>query len=184
MINYPAMTTHHRAMRVHVAMPQEAGTLALKSLAFAAVLVAGSSTSAHASSIGSVRLETSNADQVLVAREQDVRRGINEIRKRSGLTWAQLATLFGVSRRTIHSWMNGAVIRSANAHKVHEVLDRVRLLGDLAPFKIRNALLGGQYAAHSPETDKAGEQPILMSDNTPFAHQLNIRPARTIIKRG
>lgn len=159
--------------------------LTLKSLAFAAALVAGSTTSAHASSIGSVRLESGNGGQVLVAREQDVRAALEEIKRKSRLTWAELAGLFEVSRRTVHSWVNGAPVRAANASRVSRLLERVRELDGLQSYKVRAELLGNHANSVSGSlVPHEGESPILVSDNTPFVHQLKLGPAKTKIKRG
>lgn len=170
-----------------LSMPQEVGIVALKSLAFATALVASSTSSAHATSIGSVRLDSSSVTACVAARDEDTKCSLSsalaEIRKKSGLTWAQLANLFDVSRRTIHSWANGAAVRSTNAARVLEVLDRIDKLNGLPAFKIRDELLGSSNSSKSDLAHMTGEPPILMSDNSPFVHQLSLRPARTRIRR-
>jgi hypothetical protein len=47
---------------------------------------------------------------------------IFEIRRLSGLTWDELATVFGVSRRSLHHWANGKPISAANEDRVRRVL--------------------------------------------------------------
>ena len=47
---------------------------------------------------------------------------IFEIRRLSGLTWDELATVFGVSRRSLHHWANGKPISAANEDRVQRVL--------------------------------------------------------------
>ena len=51
-----------------------------------------------------------------------------EIRRRSGLTWEELADLFGVSRRTMHSWANGEHPAAENDQRVRKMLAAVRHL--------------------------------------------------------
>ncbi len=169
-------------------MPVEPGLFALKTVAFATALVACGTTSAQASSVSSVRLNSSSSGFSVAAREQDVRDNLSgaleEIKSKSGLTWGQLAGLFDVSRRTVHSWANGAAIRAANAGRVHELLDHVRQLETLPAFKIREKLLGLLSGPTNGALPLVEEPPILASDNSPFAHQLELRPARTKVKRG
>lgn len=47
---------------------------------------------------------------------------IFKIRHLSGLTWDELATVFGVSRRSLHHWANGKPINAANEDRVRRVL--------------------------------------------------------------
>ncbi len=177
-----------RPSPVRVTMPVEPGLFALKTVAFATALVACGTTSAQASSVSSVRLNSSSSGFSVAAREQDVRDNLSgaleEIKSKSGLTWGQLAGLFDVSRRTVHSWANGAAIRAANAGRVHELLDHVRQLETLPAFKIREKLLGLLSGPTNGALPLVEEPPILASDNSPFAHQLELRPARTKVKRG
>jgi hypothetical protein len=171
-----------------VAMPQESGMFALKGLAFATALIACGSTSVQASSIGSVRLDAGSTGLTVVAREQDVRQSftdaLDELKLKSGLTWGQLALLFKVSRRTVHSWANGGAVRLANVARVNELLDHVRQLDSLPAFKIRERLLGLLASPSNGQTLSSNEPPILASDNTPFVHQLELRAAKTKVKRG
>lgn len=52
-------------------------------------------------------------------------KAINKAHEDSGLTWEQLARVFGVSRRAVHMWANGARMNATNA----ELL--MRLIGFL-----------------------------------------------------
>lgn len=49
-----------------------------------------------------------------------------ELRRLSGLTWEELASLLSVSRRALHSWANGARLSSGNEHKLRRALAVVR----------------------------------------------------------
>ncbi|WP_156893148.1 helix-turn-helix domain-containing protein [Actinokineospora enzanensis] len=46
---------------------------------------------------------------------------IKKIHSDSGLTWEQLAKIFGVSRRALHHWTNGGRLNAANLQKLHEL---------------------------------------------------------------
>lgn len=43
---------------------------------------------------------------------------LEELRKHTGLTWEQIARLFGVSRRSVHSWARGGRMTAANEEAV------------------------------------------------------------------
>lgn len=172
---------------IMAAVPSEPGIFPLKSLAFMTALMVCSTASAQATTIGSMRLDSSSKGLSVVARQQEadlsIADAISEIRRRSGLTWSQLAKIFNVSRRTVHSWANGAAVRAANSGAVAQLFERVRAVGDLPAFKVRDVLLN--RAAAAPEAVvAAGEPPILVSDTTPFAHHLELKPGRTKVRRG
>lgn len=46
---------------------------------------------------------------------------VRTLRDASGLTWDQLARLFGVSRRTIHNWASGARLSALHAEALGQV---------------------------------------------------------------
>ena len=51
---------------------------------------------------------------------------IGELRRRSGLTWDQLARLFGVARRSVHFWMSGKPLNAVNEERLGRMLAVVR----------------------------------------------------------
>lgn len=53
-------------------------------------------------------------------------KAVSELRRISGLTWEQLAGLFGVSRRSVHFWASGKPLNAANHQRLMHVLDVVR----------------------------------------------------------
>ena len=66
---------------------------------------------------------------------------VGEIRRRSGLTWEQLARVFGVGRRSVHFWARGARPSAENAERIGRVLRIVRELDTGSPDRTRAALL-------------------------------------------
>lgn len=52
--------------------------------------------------------------------------GILEIRKRSGLTWKEIALIFGVSPRAVHLWANGERVSAEHETKLRAVLEKIR----------------------------------------------------------
>ena len=110
---------------------------------------------------------------VAYAREEEVsaEKALGEIKERAGLTWAQVATIFRVSSRTIHNWMAGEGMADRHRHTLSDALDTVRSLAGERSYRIRNALLGD--AAPSRMLQKTGrtDGPLLESDNTPPRHR-------------
>jgi DNA-binding transcriptional regulator YiaG len=182
-----AIQYQHFSAPMIVSIPTEAGIFPLKTVAFAAMLVAVSTTSSQATTIGAARMIPGSSMASGVARqhgnELKISDALDDIRRRSGLTWGQLATIFEVSRQTVHSWANGSSVRFAHVGRVRELLQHVRELEGLPAFKVRNRLLGSSKNLSNSELESSGEPPILVSDNTPFVHQLELRPSKTKVKR-
>lgn len=53
---------------------------------------------------------------------EDAGHAIAELRRITGLTWDQLARLFGVSRRAIHFWAAGKMMNSTNEERLARIL--------------------------------------------------------------
>jgi transcriptional regulator with XRE-family HTH domain len=66
---------------------------------------------------------------------------IAELRRLSGLTWAQLARLFGVSRRSVHFWASGKPMAPSNEEHLQRVLAVVRKIDRGSASANRTALL-------------------------------------------
>jgi DNA-binding transcriptional regulator YiaG len=186
MISANALRSTNAAPIIFV-VPSENVLIPLRML-FVSALVACSSTSTHAASVGSMRMDGGSTGLTVVAREQEVNPsladGLDEIKHRSGLTWSQLATIFKVSRRTVHSWANGAAVRIAYVGRINKLLEQVRELDGHPAFRVRDMLLGLSKSFSNSQLETIGEPPILVSDNTPFVHQLKLRSATTKVKRG
>lgn len=46
---------------------------------------------------------------------------IRDLKRHTGLTWGELARLFGVSRRTVHNWDEGGKVSQARERRLHEI---------------------------------------------------------------
>lgn len=66
---------------------------------------------------------------------------IGELRRRSGLTWDQLARLFGVARRSVHFWASGKAINAAHEERLGRLLALVRHIDRGSAQATRAALL-------------------------------------------
>src|SRR5712691_12681030 len=67
---------------------------------------------------------------------------ILELRRRSGLTWDQLARLFGITRRSLHFWASGKPLTPAHEERLHRLLATVRRLDRGSAHENRTLLLG------------------------------------------
>jgi DNA-binding transcriptional regulator YiaG len=170
-------------------VPEQSGRFALKTVACSALLLVFSSTTAHATAVGAVRMDSGTTGVSLVARQQEVdvssSAALAEIRRRANLTWNQLASLLAVSARTLHSWAKDNVeLRGRHASRLAQLLEQTRALSHLPVFKLRATLLATEHS-HAEATLPFDREPaILMSDATPFEHQVNVRPRKTRIRRG
>jgi DNA-binding transcriptional regulator YiaG len=73
---------------------------------------------------------------------KSTQQAVNELRKLSGLTWEQLATLFSVKRRSVHFWASGEPLSSANEEKLNRTLDAVEYISRGSASINRSLLMG------------------------------------------
>lgn len=69
------------------------------------------------------------------------RRTIAELRTASGLTTDQIGRLLGVSRRSVHNWINGNAMAAQHEERVSRLLALVQVLPGATPTERRSALL-------------------------------------------
>lgn len=84
-------------------------------------------------------------------RTESTRQAVNELRKLSGLTWEQLARLFGVSRRSVHFWASGKPLSATHEQTVLRVLTILRAADRGDARSNRAALLGSVGGASAFE---------------------------------
>jgi len=66
---------------------------------------------------------------------------VQDLHRMSELTWTQLGSMFGVSRRAVHHWATGGRMNAANAELLAELSACVAALGQVYPQARRDALL-------------------------------------------
>ncbi len=74
-------------------------------------------------------LPQTNAGKTYVEDAEEVQStgsAIMELRRLSGLTWEQLAALFGVARRSLHFWASGKPVNAPNEERLRRVLAAIR----------------------------------------------------------
>lgn len=69
---------------------------------------------------------------------------VSELKVRSGLTWAQIAQLFGVTRRAVHLWVEGGNISASHRSRLNELLAMVSQSGYNDPKSVRQWLLSAE----------------------------------------
>lgn len=70
---------------------------------------------------------------------------ISELRRRSGLTWEQLARLFGVARRSVHFWASGKPMNAANEERLGRLLAVVRYIDRGSAPATRAAIVSASH---------------------------------------
>ena len=66
---------------------------------------------------------------------------IAELRRRSGLTWDQLAHLFGVTRRSVHFWASGQALNPVNEERLNRILAVIQYIDRGSAQATRSALM-------------------------------------------
>jgi transcriptional regulator with XRE-family HTH domain len=94
---------------------------------------------------------------------------VRMLRDLSGLTWSQLARLFGVDRRSLHMWATGGQLNARNAELLAEALRIVRSVATRAgdPTATRAALLakGPEGSVFDQLAAKADSRPVSSSNS-------------------
>ncbi|MFF1606170.1 helix-turn-helix domain-containing protein [Amycolatopsis sp. NPDC058278] len=75
---------------------------------------------------------------------------IRRVHASSGLTWDEIARLVGVSRRTVHNWIQGARVSSANARTLSRVCTTLEREDKGDPASTRAHLLAPRLGGMSP----------------------------------
>lgn len=123
------------------------GNLMLKSLRVICVAGALSITGTH-SSISAAQIPRESVVQTDSGfTVEEVHTGsaeIMELRRLSGMTWGQLAQLFGVTPRTLHFWASGKRLTASNEEKLHRVVAMIRQIDRGSARENRDALFMAQ----------------------------------------
>jgi DNA-binding XRE family transcriptional regulator len=71
----------------------------------------------------------------------ELARSVRSLRDRSGLTWDELAYIFGVSRRTLYNWSTGGKVSAPHAQAIATVVQTVHRVDTGDPQLTRSRLL-------------------------------------------
>lgn len=85
---------------------------------------------------------TSSGRRLSVYQDLDLKpsKAIHELHFKSGLTWDQLARLFGVNRRSVHFWASGKPLATRHEEKLFHLLTLIRTI-DRGSARINRTLL-------------------------------------------
>jgi len=84
--------------------------------------------------------EMTTSGVTLPVAPEATQKAVNELRKLSGLTWDQLAKLFNVSRRSLHSWASGERLRPFNEENLNRLLGTIQYI-DRGSASLNRSLL-------------------------------------------
>jgi transcriptional regulator with XRE-family HTH domain len=103
---------------------------------------------------------------------------IYELRRLSGLTFEQLAKLFGVSRRTIHFWASGRTLSADNGERVLRTLDVVRGAWRGDAHTTREAILSPEDGCSPFDLLQQGKYDEARERlGSPLGHMVSSRPS-------
>lgn len=99
---------------------------------------------------------------------------IRDLRSRTGLTWDELAKLFGVSRRALHLWASGGAISPRHASRLSVLAGELLPATPSTPAEVRDFLMAPRQAGRSVFQD-------LVRDASPAPRRLGgLTPAQRI----
>lgn len=100
---------------------------------------------------------------------------VRRLKQRSGLSWRELADAFGVSRRSLHFWVNGGNMAQANIQRLQQLTGDIASFGNRVPALVRSELLRPDTSGMS-QLDRwvAEATPMRVSDRTSPIGQLDL----------
>lgn len=111
-----------------------------------------------------------------------------EIRRISGLTWDELATVFGVTRRSLHNWANGDLPSPERAIRVRRVLGAIRQLDRRSAAETRLSLLTPGPKGESPlyllTQDQLGQAIALFNKSARLTAPVPAHPNTALLRPG
>jgi DNA-binding transcriptional regulator YiaG len=72
--------------------------------------------------------EMTTSGVTLPSSPEATQKAVNDLRRLSGLTWDQLAKLFNVSRRSLHSWASGERLKPFNEETLNRLLGTIQYI--------------------------------------------------------
>lgn len=90
----------------------------------------------------------------------ELARSVRSLRDRSGLTWDELAYVFGVSRRTLYNWSTGGKVSAPHAQAIAAVVRTVHQMDTGSPQLTRSRLLAPSEDGTTIYTRLAQQQSV------------------------
>lgn len=126
-----------------------------------------------------VSMQTSASDCIRgLVTQEETRAAISVVRRLTGLTWEQLARVFGVARRSLHFWANGKPMNRSNEERVHRLLSAIRQ-ADRGSAELNRAMLMDDLDGVIPIdllTQRRYDEFLLLVGKSPGRKRLTLRP--------
>lgn len=109
------------------------------------IFIASSSTTASRETsdrnlVAASEMTTSGVTLPATSSPKVTQKAVNHLKKLSGLTWDQLAKLFNVSRRSLHSWASGERLKLYNEETLNRLLCTIQYI-DRGSASLNRSLL-------------------------------------------
>jgi DNA-binding transcriptional regulator YiaG len=104
---------------------------------------------------------------------------VRELKVSSGLTWAQFAALFGVTRRAVHFWVEGGKISADHLVRVERIRSELERVGGATPDKTRAALFSIGASGRTPFAALVAE--VTPEGSTPERSPLGVEEASVTV---
>lgn len=137
----------------------------------------------HPHSVVALRSSVAESHGGLVSREieenlPDLARSVRALRQRSGLTWDELARIFGVTRRTLYNWSIGGQVSAAHAQALARVITRVHEVDAGDPKLTRSRLLAPTDSGSTLYTRLAQQRELGVTTEEPVYRPDQLLAAR------
>jgi hypothetical protein len=93
---------------------------------------------------------------------------VRQLKERTGLTWEQLADVFGVRPRALHLWGAGGGITAAHDERVAEFTKLVDTIYSSSPGAVRSELIGGVPGQSLLDQLRSGARPLDLAAIAPW----------------
>ncbi|MBW4674411.1 MAG: XRE family transcriptional regulator [Desmonostoc geniculatum HA4340-LM1] len=90
--------------------------------------------------VAASEITTSGVTPPATSSPEITQKAVNDLRRLSGLTWDQLAKLFNVSRRSLHSWASGERLKPFNEETLNRLLGTIQYI-DRGSASLNRSLL-------------------------------------------
>jgi DNA-binding transcriptional regulator YiaG len=108
----------------------------------------------------------------------DLARSVRSLRQRSGLTWDELARIFGVTRRSLYNWSIGGQVSAAHAQTLARVIAVVHGVDAGDPKLTRSRLLAPTESGATLYTRLAQQRGSVASAGGPIYRPDQLLDAR------
>lgn len=115
--------------------------------------------------------------------ESPVQYQLNEIKRKSGLTWGQLADAMGVDARAVHLWRRGGGISAAHEERLQEMNALINSIDLGVPADVRAELVEAAAGGSLLERLRAGESPRPLIAASPWRSRARAEVGRNVAER-